>query len=312
MKYVSLKGIDQPVSAIVLGMMRICDKTDAEIRDLVAAGLDRGVTMIDHADIYGPEYHESERRFAQAMRWTSSQREKVLIQSKCAIVREDGPYLDFSEARIRYAVEGSLKALDTDYLDVLLLHRPDALMEPEEVAAAFTALEAEGKVRHFGVSNHTIGQIKLLRQAVTQPLVANQLQLSLTHAPMIAQGLAMNMQEVPQAVDRGSSVLDYCQLEGITVQAWSPLQAGFFTGTFLGDREQYRELNEALDDIAAEYGVDPIAIATAWITRHPAGIQFVTGTTNPKRVAASCEGSDIVLTRAQWYRLYRAAGYLIP
>ena len=312
MKHVSLTGVDRPVSAIVLGLLRICDKSDQEIRDLLAAGFDRGVTMVDTADCYGPTDHEAEARLAGAARWTGEQRQKVIIQTKCGIVREGGPYFDFSHDHILQAVEESLKALRTDYIDILLLHRPDALVEPEEVAKAFDTLKAGGKVLHFGVSNHTPAQIDLLKTCVDEALVANQLQLSITHAPIIAQGLAMNMQALPQSVDRGSSILDYCRLNSITVQAWSPFQAGFFTGPFLGDRAGYRELNKEIDAQAEAHGVAPIAIATAWITRHPAKMQVVTGSTNPGRIADACAGADVELTRAEWYALFRAAGYLIP
>ncbi|NAZ83470.1 aldo/keto reductase family oxidoreductase, partial [Kineococcus sp. R8] len=223
----------------------------------------------------------------------------------------DGPYFDFSHEHIVASVEGSLEALATDRIDVLLLHRPDALVEPEEVARAFDELHAAGKVRAFGVSNHTPGQIDLLRKHVRQPLVANQLQLSITHAPSVAQGVAMNMRDLDQSISRDSGIVDHCRLHDITVQAWSPFQAGFFDGVFLDD-PRYPELNRVLDRLAGEYGVPPLAIATAWITRHPAGMQVVLGTTNPDRVAAAARGSDLPLTRAQWYELFRAAGHTVP
>jgi predicted oxidoreductase len=312
MKTIHMAGIEQPVSAIVIGLMRIMDRSDEQIRELVDAGLSRGVTMLDTADVYGPTDHSAEQRLGDALNWSSSQREKVLLQTKCGIVRENGPYFDFSAERILSAVEGSLKALRTDYIDVLLLHRPDALMEPAEIAGAFDKLHAQGKVRHFGVSNHTVGQIELLKTAVRQPLVANQVQLSITHAPIIAQGVAMNMQALPQSVERAAGLVDYCRLHQITLQAWSPYQAGFFTGSFIGDRHNYKELNDVLDRLAEKYAVPPIAIATAWITRHPANMQVVTGTTNPQRIAGACAGADITLSREEWYELYRAADYLVP
>jgi predicted oxidoreductase len=208
-------------------------------------------------------------------------------------------------------VNGSLEALGTDYLDILLLHRPDALMEPEEVARAFDELSAAGKVRAFGVSNQTPGQIELLRTHVAQPIVVNQLQLSITHAPIIAQGVAANMQGLDQSIVRDGGVLDYCRLHDITIQAWSPFQAGFFDGPFLGS-DRYPELNAVIDRLSEKYGVPPEAIAVAWITRHPARMQVVLGTTRPERVAAAAQGSDIVLTRAEWYELFRAAGYRVP
>jgi predicted oxidoreductase len=296
---------------VVLGLMRIADKTDEEIRELVKSARDAGIDFFDHADVYGSRMHECEERFAQAMKLSSSERAEITIQTKAGIVRE-GPYFDFSYERIVTEVEGSLRALQTDYIDVLLLHRPDALVEPDEVARAFDELESQGKVRAFGVSNHTPRQIDLLRTAVRQPLVANQLQLSITHAPLIAQGVAANMSGLDQSITLdGGGVLDYCRINKITVQAWSPFQSGFFTGVFLGNPE-YAELNTVIDRLAAQYSVPPIAIATAWITRHPAGMQVVLGTTTPSRVADAALGSDIPLTRPEWYDLFRAAGHRVP
>lgn len=296
---------------VVLGLMRIVDKSDDEIRSLVSTARDAGINFFDHADVYGTRMHECEERFANALRLSPAERADITIQTKAGIVRE-GPYFDFSYEHIVSSVEGSLRALQTDYIDILLLHRPDALVEPDEVARAFDELEAAGKVRAFGVSNHTPRQIDLLKAAVRQPLVANQLQLSITHAPIVAQGVAANMHGVDQSVTLdGGGVLDYCRLNHITVQAWSPFQAGFFTGVFLGAPE-YANLNAAIDRLAAHYDVAPIAIATAWITRHPAQMQVVLGTTTPERVASAARGSDIPLTRAEWYELFRAAGYRVP
>jgi predicted oxidoreductase len=298
------------VPAVVLGVMRIADKTDEEIRELWAAARDAGVTFLDHADVYGGSMHRCEERFTEAVALSPSERDAVTIQTKCGIV-PDGPYFDFSYERITSQVEGSLRALGTDRIDVLLLHRPDALVEPDEVARAFDELSAAGKVLHFGVSNHTPGQIDLLKRSVTQPLVANQLQLSITHAPLVAQGVASNMQALDQSVARDTGTLDHARLHDITVQAWSPFQAGFFSGVFLDD-ERYPELNAVLDRLAAQYDVPKLAVATAWITRHPAQMQVVLGTTSPERVRAAAQGSDLPLTRAEWYELFRAAGYTVP
>ena len=233
----------------------------------------------------------------------------MVIQSKVGI-REG--FWDFSAEHIRRTVDESLAALRTDHLDRLLLHRPDTLVEPEEVAAAFDALEESGKVRHFGVSNQTPGQMELLKKHVRQPLAVNQVQLSVTHAPLIAQGVAANMVALPQSVDRDTGILDYARLHDITLQAWSPFQKGFFDGVFLGDREHYAELNDVLDELAAVHGVTPTGIAVAWITRHPAQMQVVLGTTNPRRVAEAAAGSDVTLSREEWYRLFTAAGHTLP
>ncbi|MFI6661232.1 aldo/keto reductase family oxidoreductase [Streptomyces sp. NPDC050523] len=311
MKTFPLPGTDMVVPNVVLGLMRIQDKTDDEVRTLVSTARDCGITFLDHADVYGSSLHGCERRFAEALKLTSSEREQFVIQSKAGIVAKDGPYFDFSYEHIVESVHGSLEALGTDYLDILLLHRPDALVEPEEVARAFDELSAAGKVRAFGVSNQTPRQIDLLRRYVTQPIVANQLQLSITHAPVIAQGVAANMQGLDQSIVRDDGIVDYCRLNDITVQAWSPFQAGFFDGPFLGS-DRYPELNTVVDRLAHKYGVPAEAIAVAWITRHPAQMQVVLGTTTPKRVAAAAQGSDLPLTRAEWYELFRAAGYTVP
>ncbi|MGW9629683.1 aldo/keto reductase [Agromyces sp. NPDC055520] len=311
MKTFTLSGTEITAPNVVLGLMRIFDKSDDEVRELVRTARDAGIDFIDHADIYGAELHGCERRFAEAMQLTPSQRAELTIQTKAGIVK-DGPYFDFSYEHIVESVDGSLAALGTDYLDILLLHRPDALVEPEEVARAFDELEAAGKVRSFGVSNHTPRQIDLLKRYVRQPIVANQLQLSITHSPIIAQGIAANMQSEAQSVTLdGGGIVDYCRLNDITIQSWSPFQAGFFTGVFL-DAPEYTELNAVIDRLAAAYDVPSIAIATAWITRHPANMQVVLGTTSPERVAAAALGSELPLTRAEWYELFRAAGHLVP
>ncbi|MCT1998361.1 aldo/keto reductase [Brachybacterium muris] len=296
---------------VVLGLMRIAEKSDEEIRTLVGAARDAGIDFMDHADVYGGQLHECERRFAQAVKLSPSERDELTIQTKAGIV-PDGPYFDFSYEHIIESVEGSLKALDTDRIDILLLHRPDALVEPEEVARAFDELHAAGKVLHFGVSNHTPRQIDLLKKHVNQPIVANQLQLSITHSTIVAQGVAMNMQAESQSVTLdGGGIVDYCRLNDITIQAWSPFQAGFFDGVFLGN-DDYAELNAVIDRLAAQYDVAPEAIATAWITRHPAQMQVVLGTTTPQRVTDSAAGADVPLTRREWYELFRAAGWKVP
>lgn len=311
MKTIPLGGGDLAVPNVVLGLMRIQQMTDDAVRELVRTARDAGIDFFDHADIYGDELHGCERRFAEAMQLTPSQRDEITLQTKAGIVG-DGPYFDFSYEHIMEAVEGSLRALDTDRIDVLLLHRPDALVEPDEVARAFDELEASGKVLAFGVSNHTPRQIDLLKKSVSQPLVANQLQLSITHSPIIAEGVAANMQDLDQSITLdGGGIVDYCRLHDITIQAWSPFQAGFFTGVFLGSPE-YPKLNGVIDRLAAKYDVPAIAIATAWITRHPANMQVVLGTTTPERVAGAAQGSEVPLTRAEWYELFRAAGYSVP
>ncbi|MDR3070256.1 MAG: aldo/keto reductase [Propionibacteriaceae bacterium] len=315
MKTFNLPGTDLNVSNVISGQMRIADKTDGQIRELVAVARDAGINLFDHANVYGSVDHECEQRFGDALKWTPAQRSEVILQTKAGIVKtgEDWAYFDFSKAEIISAVEGSLKALNTDYIDILLLHRPDALVEPEEVAAAFDELETLGKVRYFGVSNQSPRQIELLKKTVRQPLVVNQVQLSITHAPLVAQGLSINMENFEQSVVLdGGGLLDYCRLNDITIQAWSPFQRGFFDGTFLGDYEREPKLNKVIDRLAGEYNVEPIGIATAWILRHPANMQVVLGTTTPARVAAASAASDITLTKRDWYELAHAAGYVCP
>jgi predicted oxidoreductase len=309
MKISAMPQTDLNTSNVILGLMRITELDDAEIRNLVSAARDAGINYFDHADIYGGERHGCERRFGDAIAFTPAEREAVVIQSKVGI--RDG-YFDFSKQHILTTVDESLAALKLDYLDALLLHRPDTLVEPEEVADAFDELHAAGKVRHFGLSNHTPGQTELLKKHVAQPLAINQVQLSITHAPIIAQGVAANMSGVAQSTSLDLGMLDYSRLNDITLQAWSPFQKGFFDGVFLGDREKFAELNDVIDELATSYSVPVEAIAVAWITRHPANMQVVLGTTTIQRVRDAALGSDLPLTREEWYRLFTAAGHLLP
>jgi predicted oxidoreductase len=309
MKTFKVPHTDLSVSSVVLGLMRIAKMSDAEIQALFGAARDAGVTVFDHADIYGGERHRCEERFGEAIKLSAAEREQILIQSKVGIRKG---FFDFSSEHILQTVDESLAALRTDYLDVLLLHRPDTLVEPEDVASAFDKLAASGKVRHFGVSNHTPGQIELLKTAVKQPLLFNQVQLSITHANLFAQGVAANMNGLDQSISRDNGLLDYSRLKGMMLQAWSPFQKGFFDGVFVDDRENFAELNDALDELAGKYGVTPTGIAVAWITRHPANVQVVLGTTKPSRVAECAAGSSVPLTREEWYRLFRAAGHTLP
>lgn len=309
MRTLTLRGTDRPVSNIILGLMRIQKLSDEEVRALYTAAREVGIDFFDHADIYGSPRHGCEQRFGDALQLSSAEREEIVLQSKVGIRKG---WFDFSKEHILSTVDEALAALRTDYLDILLLHRPDALVEPAEVARAFDQLQDSGKVRAFGVSNHTPGQIELLKTAVTQPLLVNQVQLSIPHAPIIAQGVAANMAGLDQSISRDVGLLDYSRLNGITLQAWSPFQAGFFAGVFVGDRENFAELNDLLDEYAAKYAVTPSGIAVAWITRHPADIQVVLGTTKPERVRESAAGSDLRLEREEWYALFRAAGYTVP
>ena len=297
-------GLQAPVIAV--GCMRINRIAAAEAEAFVKTALDLGASFFDHADIYGAG--TCEEIFAKAIGMTPAVREKVILQSKCGI--RPGIAFDFSKEHILASVDGSLKRLRTEYLDVLLLHRPDALVEPEEVAEAFDLLQASGKVRHFGVSNQTPGQMKLLQKYVKQPIVANQLQLSITNATMITRGLHVNMLD-DTAVDRDGGVLDFCRLHDITIQPWSPFQYGFFEGVFLGS-PKYPELNREIDALAKKYGVSNTTIVIAWLLRHPAHMQPVTGTMNPQRLQDCAKAADVRLTREEWYALLLKAGNTLP
>ena len=293
------------VPVVAVGCMRINSLGQAEARRFVETALEEGANFFDHADIYGGG--KCEEIFSEAIQMNDSVREKIILQSKCGIRKG---MFDFSKEHILQSVDAILKRLKTDYLDILLLHRPDALVEPEEVAEAFDQLESSGKVRHFGVSNQKPMQIDLLKKSVKQPLVTNQLQLSITNSTMISNGVNVNM-ENESAVDRDGSVLDYCRLNDITVQPWSPFQYGFFKGPFLGS-DKFPKLNEKIDEIAAKHEVSNTTIAIAWLLRHPAHMQPVTGTTNVTRLKDCFKAADVHLTREEWYEIFRAAGNVLP
>ena len=306
MKRIPLGATGLQVPAIAVGCMRISRMPEDKLDQHLLYCMEQGLNFFDHADIYGGG--QCEEVFAAAVKRTGLRREDMFLQSKCGI--RPGMY-DFSREHILSAVDGILKRLDTEYLDMLVLHRPDALMEPEEVAQAFDTLESSGKVRYFGVSNHRPSQIALLKKCVRQAISVDQLQFSLPQSCMVSSGLEVNM-ETPGAIDRDGGVLDYCRLHDITVQAWSPFQYGFFQGPFVGNREIYPELNRVLDELSETYSAAPTAIAAAWIFRHPANIQLVAGTTSKDRMAQIIQGSEIRLERSEWYRLYLAAGHILP
>ena len=293
------------VPPIAVGCMRIASIGKTEAEKFLRAAMEMGLNFFDNADVYGDG--ACEEIFSDAIHMNAGVREKMMIQSKCGIRK--GMY-DFSKKHILESVDGSLKRLRTDYLDVLLLHRPDALMEPEEVAEAFDTLEAAGKVRNFGVSNEKPMQIELLQKSLRQPIVADQLQLSIAHSAMISNGLNVNM-ENDSAVDRDGSVLDYCRLKDITIQPWSPFQFGFFEGVFLGS-DKFPGLNKKVGEIAEKHGVSGTTVALAWILRHPARMQPVVGTMNIGRLKDCRKAADLCLTREEWDEIYLAAGNKLP
>lgn len=305
MKYIKIEKEQIDVPNTGLGCMRIADMTLSDVDVLVKTAMDVGINFFDHADIYGNG--KSEEVFSQAITMNDALRESMIIQSKCGI--RNG-FFDFSKEHILNSVDGILSRLQTDYLDILLLHRPDALMEPEEVAEAFDILKTKGKVKYFGVSNQNPMQIELLKKSLNVDVLFNQLQLSIMRTGMIDSGFNVNM-KVDASVNHDGSILDYCRLNNITVQAWSPFQYGFFEGVFL-DNEKFPEVNAVINRIATKYGVTNSAIATAWIQRHPANIQVIIGTTNKQRVIDISKGSDLTLSREEWYEIYRAAGNILP
>lgn len=297
-------GLEVPTLAVGCMRLNSLDKKAAE--HFLNTALDLGANFFDHADIYGRGACET--LFAEAIGMNSSVREKIILQSKCAI-RPKVCY-DFSKEYILSSVDGILKRLNTEYLDVLLLHRPDTLMEPEEVAEAFTQLKTAGKVRHFGVSNHNPMQIQLLEKCLEEPLMVNQLQFSPTNATMITEGFRVNMLD-DGAVNRDGSVLEFCRLKDITIQVWSPFQYGTFAGTYLNN-PKFPELNQKIDELAEKYGVSNTTIVMAWILRHPAHMQPIMGTTNEGRLRDCVRAADIELTREEWYAIYLAAGNTLP
>ena len=294
------------VPRVAIGCMRINSMNIEELAEYIKFCVDNGLNFFDHADIYGRG--ECERLFGKALKLSGIKREDIVIQSKCGIV--PGKMYDFSKVYIIKSVDEILERLDIDYLDILVLHRPDVLVEPEEVAEAFEILHSSGKVRYFGVSNHKPSQIELLKKYLKQDLLVNQLQFSLPFSNMIASGMEVNML-TDGSFDRDGSVLDYCRLHDMTIQAWSPFQYGFFEGVFIGS-EKYPELNKNLEELAKKYGITPTGIATAWILRHPAKIQMIAGTTKISRLQEIIDGSKVTLSREEWYKLYLSAGHILP
>lgn len=296
---------DMQASQIILGCMRIIEPGKNPIK-VIETAYENGINFFDHADIYGAG--QCETVFAEALAQTSIRREDIYLQSKCAI--RPGVAFDFSKEHIIKSVEGSLQRLQTDYLDTLLLHRPDTLMEPEEVAEAFHELEKSGKVRYFGVSNQNPMQVELLKTAVKQPLLFNQLQFGLKHTEMIDAGLNVNIPNQASHMQDGS-VLEYSRINKMTIQAWSPFQHGYFDGPFVGN-DKFPELNKKLEEYAEKYNLTPSGIAIAWINRHPAGMQTIIGTMTEQRILEVTNASDLVLSRNEWYDLYMAAGNILP
>ena len=308
MRYITIGQDDKELSEIVLGMMRIEDKSVKEVEELVETALSVGINAFDLADIYGRG--RCEELLGLVLKNRPDLREKMWIQSKCGIRIEEFTYFDFSKEYILQSVDGILERLQVDYLDSLLLHRPDALMESDQVAEAFDLLYKQGKVRDFGVSNQNPMMMELLKKDVKQPLAVNQLQLSAAFTPGFESGFHVNMED-SQAAMRDGSIFEYCKLHDVVIQAWSVLQFGYFKGNFVGN-EKFQALNQVLDRLAIKYGVTSSTIAISWILRYPAKMQAVVGTTNPKHLREVSQAANFSLTRKEWYEIYLAAGNNLP
>ena len=309
MKFIQIGSMS--ASTVALGCMRMSRLDEKGVDAIMDCALENGINFFDHADIYGRG--ASELSFGEYLKRNPNAREKIFIQTKCAI--HGGPndkQYDFSKEHIISSVENSLLRLGVDYVDALLLHRPDTLMEPDEVAEAFDELESSGKVRYFGVSNHNPMQIELLKTAVKQPLLMNQLQFSVTEAGMITSGINTNMKN-SESIMHDGCVLEYSRINHITIQAWSPFKVQYekYRDMFV-DNPYYRRLNDKLAEIGEKYNLTKTGVAAAWILRHPANMQVLAGTMNPEHLNAICKAADIKLTRAEWYEIYLAAGHRLP
>ena len=308
MRYIKFGERQKEVSEVVLGLMRISEMTVDQVEDLIESALEVGINAFDIADCYG--HGKCEQILGEVLKRRPDLREKMWIQSKCGIRMEEFTYFDFSKEHILEAVDGILERLNVDYIDSLLLHRPDALMEPAEIAEAFDLLKSQVKVIDFGVSNQNPMMMALIQKDVNQPLVANQLQLSAAFTPSFDAGFHVNMKQEAGIV-RDSSIFEYCRLHDVVIQAWSVLQFDYFGGVFLGS-EKYPELNHVLNRLAEKYHVSPSAVAIAWVLRYPAKMQAVIGTTKKARVAEAAKAAEIQLTRKEWYEIYLAAGNDLP
>ena len=308
MRYITLGQDDKELSEIVLGMMRIKDKSVKEVEELVETALSVGINAFDLADIYGRG--RCEELLGLVLKNRPDLREEMWIQSKCGIRIEEFTYFDFSKDYIIKSVDGILQRLKIDHLDSLLLHRPDALMESDQVAEAFDLLYKQGKVRNFGVSNQNPMMMELLKKDVKQTLAVNQLQLSAAFTPGFESGFHVNMED-SQAAMRDGSIFEYCKLHDVVIQAWSVLQFGYFRGNFVGN-EKFQALNQVLDRLAIKYGVTSSTIAISWVLRYPAKMQAVVGTTNPKHLREVSQAANFSLTRKEWYEIYLAAGNNLP
>ncbi|MCH4057083.1 MAG: aldo/keto reductase [Lactobacillaceae bacterium] len=317
MKNIKIGNSAWEASAVALGIMRMNALTTTAATKTLETAVASGINYIDSADIYG--MGKSEEVFGAALKQAALTRDQLFIQSKAGIVydpaRSHGSFVfgkryDFSKAHLIAAVDGILQRMQIDYLDSFLLHRPDPLMELDDVAAAFDELQSSGKVRHFGVSNFNPEQFAMVQAAISQRLLINQLQFSIAHTGMIDYGLHTNMTD-SRSVSHDGGLMEFSRRTNTTIQAWSPFQHGMFAGTFIDDPE-FKTLNEKLAELATKYHASKNAIAVAWLLRHPASVQVMLGTMNPDHIKDSAAGADITLTKQEWYDVYFAVGNDLP
>ena len=308
MKTMNIKNGPQNVSRVIQGLMRMRNMSVEERVRVLKTDEELGINFYDNATCYGNGL--AENAFGEAFAQAGIPREDVIIQTKCGI-RFDRRGFDWRKDFILESVDESLERMKLDYLDVLLLHRPDLIYEPEQVAEAFDILEQSGKVRYFGVSNVPPMQLEYLKKYVKQPLVINQLQFSAEQTQLIDQTYYVNNMTTERSIDRDNGLIDYCRLNDITIQAWSPLQHGFFQGCFVDD-ERFPELNKALGQVAEKYGVSKTAAAIAWILRHPAKMQAIVGTMNVEHLKDIAQADKVEMTHGEWYDIYLTEGRFAP
>lgn len=304
MKYYEKEKLKIPY--IGLGCMRMAGKDVSEVEKLLHGAMEIGINFFDHADIYGNG--EAEIVFGKALKQSGILRKDVIIQSKCGI--RPGIGYDLSKDYILSSVDGILRRLNVERLDILLLHRPDALWEIEEICETFDRLHHSGKVKYFGVSNQNSFQMDLLQSELHQKLIISQMQFSIAHCAMIHDGLNVNVPN-ETAPNNDGGLMQYCKRNSILMQAWSPLQYGFFEGSFI-DSPKYPELNHVLDKIARKKGVTKAAVSLAWILKNITMIQPIVGTMQLSHLEEAAKAPEISLSKEEWYAIYCAAGNRLP
>ena len=280
----------------------------------VEAALEAGITYFDHADIY--TLGNAETVFGELLKNNSSLRTKIILQSKAGICLHEGvlnsSIYDSSGTYLTQQVEAILKRLHTDYLDVFMLHRPDALMNPKEVGATFNALKKAGKVKRFGVSNMSVSQIQAIQKYCDEPLVANQIQLSLGHSLVLDSGVLVNTKN---EIDFNGveGLLEYGQANKLSIQAYGSLDGGRFTGNVSLITDDDKNTITLINELAEKYNTTSASISLAWLFKIPGTIQPIIGSTNSKRIAACKDATTIDLSRLDWYNLWiTARGEKLP